>query len=38
MEKLTLDKAKEILQKHTTEKHLLIHAAAVGAATDRIFA
>ena len=32
MEKLTLDKAKEILHKHTTEEHLLIHAAAVSAA------
>ena len=30
--KLTLDKAKEILRKHTTEEHLLIHAAAVSAA------
>lgn len=32
MEKLTLERAKEILHKHTTEKHLLIHAAAVSAA------
>ncbi len=32
MEKLTLNKAKEILHKHTTEEHLLIHAAAVSAA------
>ena len=32
MSKLTLEKAKEILQKHTTEQHLLIHAAAVSAA------
>ena len=32
MAKLTLDKAKEILHKHTTEEHLLIHAAAVSAA------
>ena len=32
MSKLTLDKAKEILKKHTTEEHLLIHAAAVSAA------
>ena len=30
--KLTLDKAQEILKKHTTEEHLLIHAAAVSAA------
>lgn len=32
MEKLTLNKAKEILHKHTTEEHLIIHAAAVSAA------
>ena len=32
MSKLTLDKAKDILKKHTTEEHLLIHAAAVSAA------
>lgn len=32
MAELTLDKAKEILHKHTTEEHLLIHAAAVSAA------
>lgn len=32
MAKLTLDRAKEILHKHTTEEHLLIHAAAVSAA------
>ena len=32
MSKLTLDKAKEILNKYTTEHHLLIHAAAVSAA------
>ena len=32
MSKLTLDRAKEILKKHTTEEHLLIHAAAVSAA------
>ena len=32
MEKLTLEKAKEILKKHTTEEHLFIHAAAVSAA------
>ena len=32
MSKLTLDKAKEILKKHTTEEHLLIHAAAVSVA------
>ena len=32
MGKLSLDKAKEILRKHTTEEHLLIHAAAVSAA------
>ncbi len=30
--KLTLAKAKEILPKHTTEKHLFVHAAAVSAA------
>ena len=29
---LTLDKAKEILKKHTTEDHLFTHAAAVAAA------
>ena len=32
MNKLTLDKAKEILRKHTTEEHLFSHAAAVSAA------
>lgn len=32
MENLTLDKAKEILAKHTTEAHLFTHAAAVSAA------
>lgn len=32
MEKLTLEKAKEILKKHTTEEHLFTHAAAVSAA------
>lgn len=32
MEKLTLEKAKEILKKHTTEEHLFIHAASVSAA------
>lgn len=32
MSKLTLDKAKEILRKHTTEEHLFTHAAAVSAA------
>ena len=32
MEKLTLDTAQEILQKHTTEEHLFTHAAAVSAA------
>lgn len=32
MAKLTLERAKEILKKHTTEEHLLIHAAAVSAA------
>ena len=32
MEKLNLEKAKEILKKHTTEEHLFIHATAVSAA------
>ncbi len=32
MAKLTLENAKEILQKHTTEEHLFVHAAAVSAA------
>ena len=32
MEKLTLERAKEILAKHTTEEHLFHHAAAVSAA------
>ena len=32
MSKLTLDRAREILQKHTTEEHLFTHAAAVSAA------
>lgn len=32
MSTLTLAKAKEILQKHTTEDHLFTHAAAVSAA------
>ena len=32
MAKLTLDRAKEILAKHTTEDHLFVHAAAVSAA------
>ena len=32
MSKLTLDKAKEILRKYTTEHHLFTHAAAVSAA------
>lgn len=32
MSKLTLEKAKEILAKHTTEDHLFTHAAAVSAA------
>lgn len=32
MSKLTLEKAKEILAKHTTEEHLFTHAAAVSAA------
>lgn len=32
MEKLTLEKAQEILKKHTTEEHLFTHAAAVSAA------
>ena len=29
---ITLEKAKEILRKHTTEPHLFVHAAAVSAA------
>ncbi len=32
MSKLTLERAKEILAKHTTEEHLFTHAAAVSAA------
>ena len=32
LKKLTLDKAKEILNKHTTGQHLFTHAAAVSAA------
>ena len=36
MEKLTLEKAKEILAKHTTEEHLFIHAAAVSAAMEAL--
>ena len=32
MSKLTLERAKEILHKHTTEPHLFVHAAAVSAA------
>ena len=32
MSKLTLEKAKDILAKHTTEEHLFTHAAAVSAA------
>ena len=36
MSRLTLEKAKEILKKHTTEEHLLIHAAAVSAAMGAI--
>ena len=32
MSKLTLEQAKEILHKHTTEEHLFTHAAAVSAA------
>ena len=32
MSRLTLEKAKEILKKHTTEDHLLIHAQSVSAA------
>ena len=32
MSKLTLERAKEILPKHTTEHHLFIHAACVSAA------
>lgn len=32
--KLTLAKVKEILQKHTTEEHLFIHAAAVSACME----
>ena len=34
MENLTLSKAKEILNKHTTEAHLFTHAAAVSAAME----
>ena len=32
MSKLTLERAKELLPKHTTEKHLFVHAACVSAA------
>ena len=32
MSRLTLEKAKAILKKHTTEDHLFVHAAAVSAA------
>lgn len=32
MSRLTLEKAKEILKKHTTEDHLFIHAQSVSAA------
>ena len=32
MSELTLERAKEILPKHTTEKHLFVHAACVSAA------
>lgn len=32
MSQLTLEKAKEILKKHTTEPHLFVHAACVSAA------
>ena len=32
MSKLTLERAKEILPKHTTEQHLFVHAACVSAA------
>ena len=32
MAKLTLDRAKELLQKHVTEQHLFIHALAVSSA------
>lgn len=32
MSKLTLERAKELLKKHTTEEHLFTHAAAVSAA------
>ena len=34
MSKLTLERAKEILHKHTTEEHLFTHAAAVSAAME----
>ena len=34
MSKLTLEKSKEILKKHTTEPHLFTHAAAVSAAME----
>ena len=36
MEKLTLEKAKKILAKHTTEEHLFTHAAAVSAAMEAL--
>ena len=32
MSKLTLERAKEILPKYTTENHLFVHAACVSAA------
>jgi predicted hydrolase (HD superfamily) len=34
MSRLTLERAKEILPKHTTEEHLFIHAAAVSACME----
>lgn len=36
MEKITLEKAKEILKKHTTEEHLFKHALAVSAAMGQM--
>lgn len=36
MARLTLEQAKEILAKHTTEEHLFTHAAAVSAAMERM--
>ena len=36
MAKLTLSRAKELLHKHTTQPHLITHAAAVSAAMERM--